>query len=279
MLTTKSKMAIARLLSRGLLLQRRLVGLGPQANVVRSGLRWNLDLREGIDLSIYLFGRFEAATVRAYSSILKPGDTVLDVGANVGAHTLLLARCVAPSGRVIAAEPTEYAYAKLRQLIEDNRPLSDIVSTHQVMFTASSGEGLAPALYSSWSVERGDDQHALHLGTGKATHGARAVTVDDLLHSEGVQRLDFMKLDVDGWEMEVLRGARQTLSTLKPAIIFELAPYSLEERGHTGRALLDELASHGYRFSELNGTYVADPNRLLERIPHGAGHNLIARAS
>ncbi|HYJ07846.1 MAG TPA: FkbM family methyltransferase, partial [Polyangiaceae bacterium] len=216
MLTTKSKMAIARLVSRGLLLQRRLLGLGPQARVVRSGLCWNLDLREGIDLSIYLFGRFEAATVRAYSRILKPGDIVLDVGANVGAHTLLLAKCVAPSGRVIAAEPTEYAYAKLCQLIEDNRPLSNIVSTHQVMFTANSGEGLAPALYSSWSVEGGADQHVLHMGTGKATNGARAVTVDDLLRSEGVQRLDFMKLDVDGWEMEVVRGARQTLSILKP---------------------------------------------------------------
>src|SRR5687767_10401878 len=126
MLTTKTKMAIAQLLSRTLLLQRRVVGQGPEARVVRSGLRWNLDLREGIDLSIYLVVKFERDTVRAYQRLLKPGDTVIDIGANIGAHTLQLARCVSPGGRVVAIEPTEYAFGKLKTLLENNRPLSDI---------------------------------------------------------------------------------------------------------------------------------------------------------
>lgn len=279
MLTTKSKMTIARVLSRTLLLQRRLVGLGPQAQVVRSGLRWNLDLREGIDLSIYLFGRFEAETVRAYRRILKPGDTVLDVGANIGAHTLLFAQCVAPTGRVVAAEPTAYAYAKLVELVQNNRPLSDIVSAHQAMLTASSGAEVEPELYSSWSVESGNaPQHALHLGTAKTTRGAMSIALDDLVQRERLTRVDLLKLDVDGWEMDVLRGARETLKKLKPVIVFELMPHGLEERGHSAREMLDELGGHGYRFSELNGKDVVDLKRLVERIPHGAGHNLIGRA-
>ncbi len=279
MLTTKSKIAIAGLLSRALLLQRRLVGLGPEAQVVRSGLRWNLDLREGIDLSIYLFGRFEAATVRAYSRILKPGDTVLDIGANIGAHTLQLARCVGPTGRVVAMEPTEYAFGKLLTLLQNNKPLSDIVTPHQVMLTAQSNAELAPELYSSWPVDASSEpRHALHLGAGKTTRGARPVMLDDLVRGDGLQRIDLIKLDVDGWEMDVLHGARQTLRELKPPIVFELAPCTLEERGHTGQEMLDELASHGYAFSTLGGSPISDLKGLLARIPHGAGHNLIARA-
>lgn len=279
MLTTKSKMAIARLLSRALLLQRRLLGLGPEARVVRSGLRWNLDLREGIDLSIYLFGRFERTTVRAYQRLLKPGDTVIDIGANIGAHTLQLARCVSPNGRVVAIEPTEYAYGKLTQLLEDNRPLSNIVSSHQAMLTETTDSGLVEQLYSSWSVEGGNEpQHPMHLGTGKATRGARAVALDDLVHELGLKRIDLIKLDVDGWEMEVLRGARATLGKLKPSIVFEVAPYTLEERGYSAEALVDELASHGYRFATLDGEAVPDVKALIARVPHGAGHNLIARS-
>jgi len=279
MLTTKSKMEIARLLSRAVRLQRRLFGLGPEVEVTRSGLRWNLDLREGIDLSIYLFGRFDAATVRAYRRLLKPGDNVLDIGANIGAHTLHFARCVVPSGRVVAVEPTEYAYDKLVRLLAANRPLSDVVVTRQVMLTNRTGAELPDELYSSWSVEGNDGgRHAVHLGIGKTTRGARAIALDDLVVAEGLKRIDLVKLDVDGWEMDVLSGARQTLDELKPTLVFELAPYVLEERGHSGQALLDELASHGYRFSDLGGKPVTDVKRLLEGIRKGAGHNLIARA-
>jgi FkbM family methyltransferase len=279
MLTSKSKVKIARAISRALLLQRRLVGQGPEARVERSGLRWELDLREGIDLSIYLFGQFEVSTVRAYSKLLKPGDTVVDIGANIGAHTLALASCVSPSGRVLAIEPTEYAYQKLQRLMQNNRPLSDIVKTRQVMLTSQTGSDLEPELYSSWALEEGQGpQHELHLGTSKSTRGAQTFTVDDLLREEGVTRVDLIKLDVDGWEMEVLGGAKKTLSTLKPAIVFEVAPYTLEERGHSAEALLGELSSYGYAFSDLNGKAIHDVNRLLRETPRGAGYNLIAKA-
>ena len=93
---------------------RRLVGGGPELVTSRQGLTWQLDLREGIDLSIYLLGRFEPSTVRCYTRLVNPGDVVLDVGANIGAHTLPLARLVGEAGRVIAFELTRYAFLKLQ---------------------------------------------------------------------------------------------------------------------------------------------------------------------
>src|SRR5688572_20988587 len=104
--STAQKVGLAKMASRVVLSCRKLLGRPAQAQFVRDGIRWQLDLREGIDFSIYLLGSFEPATVRAYRRIVKPGQTVLDIGANIGAHTLPLARLVGPGGRVIAFEPT-----------------------------------------------------------------------------------------------------------------------------------------------------------------------------
>ena len=84
-LNTRTKLAIARALNRTLLCGRSLVGLDTKAQVRRHGIVWDLDLEEGIDLSIYLFGCFEPMTSRALQRLVKP---VLDIGANIGAHTL-----------------------------------------------------------------------------------------------------------------------------------------------------------------------------------------------
>jgi hypothetical protein len=75
-----------------------------RARVRRDGISWDLDLREGIDLYIYLAGRFEWGLSRILTSLVRPGDTVVDVGANVGAHALPLARAAGAEGR--PASPT-----------------------------------------------------------------------------------------------------------------------------------------------------------------------------
>src|SRR6266436_206522 len=116
MLSTHTKVKIARALSRAVRAARSLAGRDSnEVEVFRDGLKWRLDLEQGIDLAIYLLGAFERSTVNAYRKIVQPGDTVLDIGANVGAHTLHLARLVGNNGTVIAYEPTAYAVRKLRQ--------------------------------------------------------------------------------------------------------------------------------------------------------------------
>ncbi len=90
----------------------------------RRGVAWTLDLREGIDFSIWLLGAFELSTVRAYQRILRPGAIVLDIGANIGAHTLHLARAVGTEGKVWAIEPTDYAMGKLKTNIALNPELA-----------------------------------------------------------------------------------------------------------------------------------------------------------
>src|SRR3954454_10033377 len=121
---TESKFALARLVFSGLMGLRRPFGLGERARVTRRGIRWDLDLSEVIDLSIYLTGYTEYSTVRAYRRLIRPGDVILDIGANIGAHTLQFASLTGPRGQVFAFEPTAFPFGKLKENIRLNPRLS-----------------------------------------------------------------------------------------------------------------------------------------------------------
>ena len=90
MLSTATKIRIARMLYFLLHAVRLPFGGRDQVRTRRQGINWNLDLREGIDLTIFTMGAFERDTLRALETLVRSGATVLDVGANIGAHTLHL---------------------------------------------------------------------------------------------------------------------------------------------------------------------------------------------
>jgi 23S rRNA G2069 N7-methylase RlmK/C1962 C5-methylase RlmI len=142
-----------------------------EVEVVRDGLKWRLDLDQGIDLSIYLLGALQRSTVNAYRKIVKQDDTVLDIGANVGAHTLHLARLFGDNGAVIAYEPTAYAECKLRQNLTLNPGLAHRVTVAQMMLTDSDERIPEHEIYSSWPLNTKKNLHTGHRGQLKSTDG------------------------------------------------------------------------------------------------------------
>src|SRR5260221_2442029 len=111
---------IARALYRVVHAGRTLAGRPDQQKVVRDGIAYDLDLSQGIDFAIYLGGMFERDTARALIRLVEPSSLVVDIGANIGAHTLRLAKLVGPHGQGLAFEPTEFAFAKLKQNLKLN---------------------------------------------------------------------------------------------------------------------------------------------------------------
>jgi FkbM family methyltransferase len=277
-LKTAYKMAFARIASSGILCVRRLCGLPNPLIVKRGGVWWNLDLREGIDLSIYLLGGFEPKTLNLYKTILSTGDTVLDIGANIGSHTLPLAQLVGDSGRVIAFEPTRYATEKLTANIKLNPNLKDRISVNQVMLVANDEENLESEIYSSWPLfEPKKNVHPEHLGKLMDTQGAIALTLDQAVKSLQVNKIDFIKIDVDGHELSVFKGGKETLLTYKPPILMEFAPYLFDPESHQFEDLIDLFLGLGYSLKDADTgkPLPLDPDHLREIIPVGGSRNVI----
>jgi len=152
MLNTNHKISIARLLCFAVMVARKLFGLSADVTVKRREIIWSLNLKEGIDFSIYLLGGFEVRTLKRYAQFVKEGDVVLDIGANIGAHTLPLSQLVGKSGKVVAFEPTDYAFQKLQANLALNPVLALRTDARQVMLMDSESDHIPPAVYSSCRV-------------------------------------------------------------------------------------------------------------------------------
>ena len=276
LLSTRAKITLVRSVARALFLGRG--GLNRSIKVSRRGICWNLDLRQAIDLTIYLVGAFEPGTVHRYKRLLTKGSVAIDIGANIGAHTLFLAKYVGSGGRVLAIEPTQYAYSRLLKNIALNPELSSRISPFQAMLVHDDECPIAPKLYSSWPVQRDRSAHPLHFGVAQSTSGAKVTTLDHIVEQAGVTRVDLIKLDVDGYELEVLRGSSKTLSQFRPVIILECAPYTLIERGDDPLELGAILSQHGYTFCDLRGHEFRYDAKFLGAMPRGSSINILAQA-
>jgi FkbM family methyltransferase len=251
MLTTRQKNHLARLANRAVKTWRTAVGQKMQGTFRRGDLTWDLDLNEGIDFAIFLLGNFEPETVRFYSKLIRPGATVLDVGANIGAHTLNFARLVGPSGHVLAFEPTESAFRKLERNLSLNPALRDRVRLHHA-FCSNPADAQIPAeIYSSWPLHEQPGLHQQHLGSLQSVGEPDLIVLDDLARRLPLDRVDFIKLDVDGNEIKVLRGCREILARHHPMVIAEIVPYLMAELNLDMEDFWQPFRENGYRMRTL----------------------------
>ncbi|MBX4908355.1 MULTISPECIES: FkbM family methyltransferase [Rhizobium] len=280
MLSTSKKILIARYLSKAVLFVRGCVGLPATVIAKRRGISWSLDLRDGVDFAIYLLGGFEVRTLDRYRELIAEGDVVLDIGANVGSHTLPLAQLVGGTGRVISFEPTAHAFAKQKANISLNPTLAKRIDAHQMMLMASASEAMPEAVYSSWPLEVAEDLHSEHHGRLMSTQGARLGTLDETLRDLGLVKVDFIKLDVDGNELAVLLGAAATLNEYQPRIMLELAPYVYADNPGDFDRLLKLLWKAGYEIGEMaSGRKLPeDADKVRAMIAEGGGMNVLVRS-
>jgi FkbM family methyltransferase len=280
MLTTKTKISLAAAAQRVVSLARAAAGKNHIAEVERRKVRWRLDLREGIDFSIYLLGAFEPSTANTLDKLAKPGDVALDIGANIGAHTLGLARSVGPNGHVFAFEPTHFAFEKLRCNLALNPVLEERVTARQILLEKSSETHVKAQIYASWPLETEEPLHPKHRGRLVSTKNARVDTLDGFWEREGLDRLQLIKLDVDGYELPVLQGGLKTLTRFRPTLVMEMSPYVHAEHSNSFSALVELLAQAGYSLQHADNwkSLPLDAQKLEAMIPDGASINVIARA-
>lgn len=182
----------------------------------------------------------------AFRRDVRPGDVVFDVGANLGAYTMLFAQWVGATGRVVAFEPAPAPYAGLSRLLEANA-LSARVTLINAAVSASEGFG-------TFLGDGVDGASRLVRAPRAGTLDVPTVTIDAVCRREGVMpRL--LKIDAEGAELDVLRGARDTIAAGGPAlkVYVEMHPHLWDDFDVTRAAIEDELAVQQLRAERLDG--------------------------
>ena len=200
-----------------------------------------------------LYSGAERDHQRTAMSLLREGDFVVDVGANWGLHTLLFSKCVGAQGRVLAAEPFDEARQELEWHVRENRCRNVTI----IPFALSDTETMARFA----TTDSACTGHLLGVGSredtvnGDAVRSVQTTTLDLLLAREGFSSARLVKLDVEGAESGVLRGAERVLKELRPFFIIEL--HTPEQDVAVAR-ILDRA---GYAIERIAGP----PIRRLDR--------------
>jgi FkbM family methyltransferase len=190
-------------------------------------------------LALYLVYKqyFEAGPIERLKDFVPAGSLVIDVGANVGFFALRFARWVGDRGKVIAIEPEDANYASLVEAIE-RQGFSSRVETLKAVAAATGGEVLLEI-----NPVHPADHKISRDGTGLPVS---AVTLDQLLQARLGLRLALVKIDVQGAEMMVLKGAGRILKETNPALFVELSEEGLNKFGSSVTEILKYLAELDY---------------------------------
>ena len=205
---------------------------------------------------LWVAGCFEPNETAFLASVLRPGMTVVDVGANIGLYTLLAAHLVAPGGTVVAVEPSPREQVSLRRNLAANGRLLVLVRVRTEALGQANGRA---------TLHLTDAEHA-----GQNTLGAPAyadttvieevevpvVTFDRLVKEEALERIDVVKIDVEGAEELVLQGGEASLRRFRPLVLLELQDPSLRTLGSSAERVISLLERFDYTvvsYSERTG--------------------------
>jgi FkbM family methyltransferase len=168
------------------------------------GLWMQIDVRELVQETLLLEGVWEPKTTRYLCGTLTSGQVFMDIGANAGYFSLLASRCVGESGRVLAVEPNPAMAKQLRQ----NTERSGLTNVH-IAEVACSDSVEVRDLYIGNPYNTGNSSlSANNLAWTKSVR-VPCTTVDLLVEKQALQRLDLVKIDVEGAEWQVLQGMTQ----------------------------------------------------------------------
>jgi FkbM family methyltransferase len=201
--------------------------------------RWNR-----ISSSLYQTGVWEPEVTGAFRALVRPGDVVFDIGGDAGYYSLLFARGTTASGKVYVFEPIPKAI----QRIEENAKLNSFEHIEVIGTALGSNAG-------SFVLEKPFEDSRINLQKqqpGPDDILVQVVRFDDLAAERSLPRADLIKIDVEGAEMEILRGMENYVATHRPTFAIELHPHLLPQFGSSVDEVTAWLRTRGYTLTALD---------------------------
>ncbi|MBX9699286.1 MAG: FkbM family methyltransferase [Acetobacteraceae bacterium] len=241
---------------------------------LRCGARLHGRLDDLIHRFAYFFGVFEPAVTAVFETTLRPGDVVIDIGANVGAHTLLAARLVGPTGRVHAIEASPWIFERLQANLARNHAVN--VTAYNLAVTDRPGP---VQVFLHDTSNRGGTT----ILPGEAAHRAttpeavvEGLPLGDIVPTDALRTARLIKIDVEGAEWLVAQGLRAALPLLRQdvTLLIEVTPQALAAFGATPGDFLRLFTAHGFAAFAVPNRY--DPGFYIDP-PDGPALRPLAR--
>jgi FkbM family methyltransferase len=213
-------------------------------------------------------GRFEEAEWRFVKRFLEKGMTVLDIGAHHGFYTILAAKEVGAEGRVIAFEPS----ARERWRLLTNLKFNHCSKVKIEPFAVSNQDGEAPFFVVDGRQTVFNSLRPPAISAPTRTVVVKTVTLDNYLETEHIQRIDLVKIDAEGAELNIFRGAMKSFSVkFRPLIMVEASDLRTSQWGYRASDIREVLSRLGYRW------FTIEPDGRLQPYSDGIlRYNFIA---
>jgi len=187
-------------------------------------------------------GDYEPEVCRYLGSVVTAGDVVLELGANIGIITILLARRVAPGGHIYAFEPSP----KSLQVLSDHLSLNGVSEGQATIVPAAVSDTCGRAMFYFDGTAGQSTLSAKHRDVPAATSvEVETVTIDAFCSRRKIAP-KFIKIDIEGYELHALRGAELTLRRYRPTVLVEMHPMKWPEIGITAAAAAEFVSQLGY---------------------------------
>lgn len=245
-------------------LSRHLDRLLPPYNGVMTlpdGIRMQVDTRQGVERSLFYTGERHTVLTYALRRFVKPGAFCIDAGANIGFYTLKMALWAGAMGRVAAFEPNPALLERLRENLRLNNFNHVLVESDAVdQFPGETQFYISPdSVLSSLNA----------LENAAGVMPVRVTTIDDFMQRQGWQRLDAIKIDIEGHDCHALLGAAETLKRCQPVVAFEYGDDLPGEIVDAARRLFADLHYALYRL-ERSGSWQPFDWRTFSSHRHSA---------
>lgn len=213
------------------------------------GIKMMIDpsLDKGVELSLFETGTYEKGTIQFLKEHLKPGASFLDIGANIGLMSVIASKCVGEKGIVYAVE----ANPATVPILQTNIELNQCKNIEVLPIALSDTQGTA-LLFENWEVNRGGASLISQSSEEKGIE-VKMERLDDLFDEN--TRIDLVKIDVEGFEPQVIRGGMNWFKKQLPVFIIEVSEKREKEAGPTPKEILELVEKIGpYEFFKHKGT-------------------------
>ena len=226
---------------------------------------FSLDTQDLIDFHLFYFEGYERSLLRYLGSQLRPGATVWDIGANVGAVSIPLA-AAHPNVSIHAFEPSPPVIARLERNLALNPAIGQRITLHRLALSDTDG---VVDFYASAEPRNGGLGSLESRPTSKSVRTqVRTLRGDELIASGEAQVPALIKMDVEGFELEVIRGLKNTLRSHAVTLVFEHEPTRIIERGLPFTSVINELKELGYSIFMLDPRGAFVPFSMGELVQH-----------